>query len=383
MKIERIEKKNIFKSLKNFPVVAIVGARQVGKTTLAKEISNNIGKKCVYLDMENPIDYDILKEAYLFFKDNSDKLIIIDEIQLRSELFSVMRSFVDEKRRNGMFLILGSASPELLNKSSQSLAGRICYHELSPFSLLEVGEKKMNSLWIRGGFPDSFLAKNTERSFDWLASFVSTFLERDLNMMGFRLSPTQMRRVWTMTAHYHGSNVNYSSLAKSLEVSSHTIKYWLDVLTDTYMLRQLQPWSGNVAKRLVKSPKIYLRDSGVLHSLLRIESKEMLTSNPILGASWEGFVIEQIASVVPARSNLCYYRTSTGDEIDLIVDTPKNGKIAFEIKRSAVPALEKGFYNALDTVKPDTAYVVYSGDKQYRINEKVTALPLSMLNTIW
>ncbi len=383
MKIERQKKKNIVKDLKNFPVVAIVGARQVGKTTLAKEISKDIGKKCIYLDMEKPVDFDMLNDAYLFFKDNADKLIIIDEIQLRSELFSLMRSFIDEKRKNGMFLILGSASPELLNKSSQSLAGRICYHELTPFNLFEVGEKKIDSLWVRGGFPDSFLAKNTEQSFDWLSSFVGTFLERDLNMMGFRLSPTQMRRVWTMTAHYHGSNVNYSSLAKSLEVSSHTIKYWLDVLTDTYMLRQIQPWFGNVAKRLVKSPKIYLRDSGILHSLLRIESKETLVSNPILGASWEGFVIEQIASCMSARSNLCYYRTSSGDEIDLIVDSPKSGKIAFEIKRSSVPVLEKGFYNALDVVKPDSAYVIYSGDKQYRINERVTALPLSNLNAIW
>ncbi len=331
--------------------------------------------------MEKPVDFDKLNDAYLYFKDNCDKLIIIDEIQLRPELFSIMRSIIDENRRNGRFLILGSASPDLFNKSSQSLAGRICYRELSPFNLSEVGSKKLDSLWIRCGFPDSFLAQKNEQSFRWLDSFVSAFLERDLNMLGFRLSSTQMRKVWTMTAHYHGSTINYSSLGKSLEVSNKTVKYWLDVLCDTYMLRQLQPWSGNTAKRLVKSPKVYLRDTGILHSLLRIESKEQLLSHPILGNSWESFVIEQICSIAPERSDFSYYRTSSGDEIDLIVDSPRIGKIAFEIKRASTPILEKGFYNALDVIKPQKAFVVYSGEDSYRINKTVSALPTSKIHT--
>lgn len=383
MKIQRLEKSKIENDLKHFPVVAIVGARQVGKTTLAKEIVSDLKESSVYLDMEKPVDYDKLNDAYLYLKDNSDKLVIIDEIQLRPELFPLLRSIIDEDRRNGRFLILGSASPELLNKSSQSLAGRIRYHELSPFSLFEVGEKNTDKLWIRGGFPDSFLASDDNQSFSWLDSFISTFLERDLNMLGFRLSPTQMRRVWTMTAHYHGSSINYSSLGKSLEVSNKTVKYWLDVLSDTYMLRQLQPWSGNVAKRLVKSPKVYLRDTGILHSLLKIETKESLCSHPILGASWEGFAIEQITSIAPERSEFSYYRTSSGNEIDLIVDSPKMGRTAFEIKRSSVPSLEKGFYNALDAIKPQRAFVVYSGDEQYRINGNVTALPLSNVTEVF
>lgn len=378
MKIERSEKLKIENDLNRFPVVAIVGARQVGKTTLAKEIVADLKESSVYLDMEKPVDYDKLNDAYLYLKDNSEKLVIIDEIQLRPELFPLLRSIIDEDRRNGRFLILGSASPELLNKSSQSLAGRICYHELSPFSLFEVGLENADKLWLRGGFPDSFLATDDEQSFSWLDSFVSTFLERDLNILGFRLSPTQMRRVWTMTAHYHGSTINYSSLGKSLEASNKTVKYWLDVLSDTYMLRQLQPWAGNTSKRLVKSPKVYLRDTGILHSLLKIETKDSLLSHPILGASWEGFAIEQIISAAPARSEFSYYRTATGEEIDLIVDSPKAGRIAFEIKRSSVPALGKGFYNALDTIKAQRAFVIYSGDEQYRINDTVSALPLKM-----
>ncbi len=383
MKIERLQKSKILESLKTYPIVAILGARQVGKTTLAKEISLLFGKKSIYLDLENPSDIAKLNDPLLFFADNEDKMVILDEIQHKPELFSLLRSIVDKDRRNGRFLILGSASPDLLNKSSQTLAGRIRYHELSPFCIFETGFEKLDNLWIKGGFPSAFMLKNSDKSFDWIESFVKTFLERDLNVLGFNLSPTNMRKVWMMTAHYHSSTVNYSNIAKSLEVTHKTIKRWIDILSDTYMLRQLQPWEGNVAKRLIKSPKIYLRDSGILHYLLGIESKDKLLSNPMLGASWEGFVVEQIAAVIPERSNMYFYRTVTGDEIDLIVDSPKYGKIAFEIKRSLIPSLGKGFYNALEVIKPNNAYVIYSGKEKYRLNQDITAIPLQKVREIF
>lgn len=383
MKIKRLLQAQIEDSLKNFPVVAILGARQVGKTTIAKEIARGIKGKSVYLDLENPADLAKLNEPSLYLRENADKLVIIDEVQLMPEIFPLLRSLVDENRTNGKFLLLGSSSPDLVNKSSESLAGRIKYIELSPFSLAEIGYKKMDMLWLRGGFPDAFLSGSNDAAFDWIAHFIKTFLERDLNMMGFRLSPTNMRRLWTMIAHYHSSTINYSSLGKSLEVTNKTIKHWIDVLSDTFMLRQIQPWSGNASKRLVKSPKIYLRDSGILHSLLRIESKESLLSNPILGASWEGFVIEQIIAHSPSRSNYSFYRTQTGDEIDLLVETPTKGTIAFEIKRSDSPKLEKGFYSALETIAPHKAYVVYAGNETYRLNENVVALPLSELGKVF
>lgn len=377
MKIERTEKAKVIKSLKAYPIVALLGARQVGKTTLAKSIARDSETQSIYLDLENPDDFVKLNEPGLYFKDNADKLIILDEIQLKPELFPLLRSVVDDGDRNGRFLILGSASPDLLNKSSQSLAGRIRYHELNPFSVFEVGIENTENLWIRGGFPDACLASDLERAFDWIAAFIKTFLERDLGMLGFRLSPHNMRRVWTMLAHYHGTTVNYSSLSKALEVSNPTVRHWIDVLEDTYMLRALRPWSGNTAKRLVKSPKIYLRDSGIVHNLLGIEDKEKLLSHPVLGASWEGFVIEQIAAAAPERSNFSFYRSSSGHEVDLIVETPKKGTLVFEIKRSLGPSIASGTYAALEDLAPKKAYVVYSGKETYRMSEDITAIPLA------
>ncbi len=377
MKVERTEKAKVVKSLKAYPIVGLLGARQVGKTTLAKSIAHDFKKASVYLDLENPDDFVKLNEPSLYFKDNADKLIILDEIQLKPELFPLLRSVVDDGERNGRFLILGSASPDLLNKSSQSLAGRIRYHELNPFSAFEVGVENAERLWIRGGFPDAYLAADLDGAFDWIAAFIKTFLERDLGMLGFRLSPHSMRRVWTMLAHYHGSTVNYSSLSRALDVTDPTVRHWIDVLEDTYMLRSVRPWSGNTAKRLVKSPKIYLRDSGIVHNLLGIEDKEKLLSHPVLGASWEGFVIEQIVAASPERSNFSFYRSSNGHEVDLIVETPKKGTLAFEIKRSLSPSLSSGTYAALEDIAPNKAYVVYSGEETYRMSEDITVIPLA------
>ena len=383
MKIERTEKPKVIKSLKSFPVVAILGPRQVGKTTLAKSIAADIGGKSVYLDLENPADYTKLTDPVLYLKDNADKLVIIDEIQLKPELFPILRSMVDE---NGAFYPSYSELTQPESKyydsyaygtSWNDFAGRIKYHELTPFSVFEVGMENISELWIRGGFPDAYLAATLDDSFDWIAAFVQTFLERDLGMLGFRLSPHNMRRVWTMLAHYHGAVVNYSALSNSLDVSNVTVKHWIDVLEDTYMLRTLRPWSGNTKKRMVKSPKIYLRDSGILHNLLGVEEMEKLLSNPILGASWEGFIIEQIAATAPDRSQFSFYRNSSGNEVDMIVETPKSGTIAFEIKRSLSPSLSNGTYSALKDISPDKAYVIYSGDDSYRLNEDVTVIPVA------
>jgi predicted AAA+ superfamily ATPase len=383
MKVGRTEKARVMKSLDAYPVVALLGARQVGKTTLAKSIGRDFGKSSVYLDLENPDDFVKLNEPGLYFRDHRDKLIILDEIQLKPELFSILRSVVDEGESNGRFLILGSASPDLLNQSSQSLAGRIRYHELNPFSVFEVGIEHAERLWLRGGFPDAYLASDLEGAFDWIASFIKTFLERDLGMLGFRLSPHHMRRVWTMLAHYHGSTVNYSSLSRALGVSDPTVHHWIDVLEDTYMLRCVRPWSGNTAKRLVKSPKIYLRDSGIVHNLLGVEDKEKLLSHPVLGASWEGYVMEQIIAAAPDRSNVSFYRSSNGNEVDLILETPKRGLLAFEIKRSLSPSLNRGTYAALEDISPKQAYVVYSGEETYRMSEDITVIPLASVPDVF
>ncbi len=243
--------------------------------------------------------------------------------------------------------------------------------------------ENMEKLWIRGGFPDAYLASDLDGAHDWIAAFIKTFLERDLGMLGFRLSPHHMRRVWTMLAHYHGTTVNYSSLSRALEVTDPTVRHWIDVLEDTYMLRSVRPWSGNTAKRLVKSPKIYLRDSGIVHNLLGIEDKEKLLSHPVVGASWEGFVIEQIAAAAPERSNCSFYRSSGGNEIDLIVETPKKGTLAFEIKRSLSPSLTRGTYAALEDIAPEKTYVVYSGDEVFRMSQDITAIPIAGLPDVF
>ena len=380
--IPRLQEKKIFQSLKSYPAVALLGARQVGKTTLAKSIAKRFDRKAIYLDLENPADLVKLQDPLFFLREHQDHLVLLDEIQRKPELFPVLRSLIDEKRNSGRFLLLGSASPLLLKQSSESLAGRIRYHELDPLNLFEVGAeaKEVDRLWLRGGFPDSYSQKNTPQSFDWMDSFIRTFLERDLNQLGFRIPSQTMRRFWIMLAHHQACLLNSSSLAQSLEVTDKTIKHWTDVLVDTFMIRRLMAWSGNQSKRLVKSPKIYIRDSGLLHSLLKIETKESLLSHPVLGASWEGFVIEQIAQGAPERSELFFYRTSTGEEIDLIVQLPNQKKWVFEIKRSSIPTLSRGFYNALEDISPDKAFVIHAGKDHYRINSSIEALPISQLD---
>lgn len=374
----------INRQLQHNPVVAILGPRQCGKTTLARQIVKPL-KKSVYLDLENPADLAKLDDPLAFFSLHEDDLICLDEIQRTPELFTTLRSIVDERGKNGQFLILGSAGRDLINQSSESLAGRITYLDLTPFLLDEIepsGLGDLRRIWLRGGFPRSYLVSDEDVSFQWRQDFIRTFLERDIGMLGFRIPPARLGRLWKMSAHIHGSLLNSSKLADSLGVSSHTIRSYLDLLEHTFMVRVLMPDAPNLKKRLVKSPKIYIRDSGILHALLDIRTHDDLLSHPVLGASFEGFALENILAA--ARSfEPSFYRTGAGAEIDLVL---RRGRrvLAFELKSSTVPRVTKGFWSALEDISPDDAYVVAPVKETYPIKHGVKVTPLldiiAMLN---
>ena len=373
-------------SLRHFPLVALLGPRQVGKTTLARNVARKIGH-AVYLDMERPSDAAKLADPELYLEPLADRLVILDEVQRRPELFPVLRSLVDTKRRNGRFLLLGSASPDLSRQASESLAGRIVYHELTPFTMSEVAagaRDTRTTLWNRGGFPGSFLAPSNARSFAWREAFIDTHLQRDLPALGVRIPATALRRFWEMLAHYHGQLWNASKIAGSLGVSAPTAKHYLDTLEDTFMIRQLPPFAANLKKRLVKSPKIYLRDSGLLHALLRLGTHDDLLGHPVAGASWEGWVIEQALAASGAHTSASFFRTAAGAEIDLVLDRPqgKHKRIALEIKRSSAPNPSKGFWSGIADIKPNAAYVVYPGKERYPLGPGVEALPVAMLGKV-
>lgn len=369
-------------SLRKYPVVGIVGSRQTGKTTLAKLVRQTVSTKSVYLDLELPSDLNKLQSPELYLRQFSDRLVIIDEIQRMPELFPLMRALVDQKRTGGRFLILGSASPEMIKHASESLAGRIIYHELSPFTLIETGMKQADRLWLRGGYPSSFLGKSDEESFGWRESFVRTYLEMDLPQLGIRVPAPQIRRFWTMLAHVHGQLWNASRIAGSLGITAPTVKHYLDILEETFVVRVLAPWHANAKKRLVKSPKVFIRDTGLLHALLRIPANEDLRSHPTAGSSWEGFVIEQILGLAPREWQAHHYRTSAGAEIDLLLHNRRGEPIAVEIKLSSTPQPTRGFWTAMDDLSCKKGYVIYPGKERYPLAENVTALPLNDLNII-
>ncbi|RKX46227.1 MAG: ATPase [Verrucomicrobia bacterium] len=382
--IKRWEEKRVRESLSEYPVVGLLGARQSGKTTLAKQIAATFPGS-VYFDLENPNDFEKFREPSLLLQAYENRLCILDEIQLLPEIFPLIRSLVDHHRIPGRFLVLGSASPDLLRQSSESLAGRIHYHELHPFNIQETIDRiSPEGLWLRGGFPLACMAKTDAKAMDWLENLIRTFLERDLSNLQFSLPAPQIRRFWIMLAHSQGQLFNASRLATSLTVSSRTTRRWLDVLTETFMVRQLQPWLPNIGKRLVKSPKTYLADSGILHRLLGIDTFDQLLSHPVCGYSWEGFVIEQIASLMPFRTELYHYRTHNGAEIDLIMKIPGiDGLTAVEIKRSLAPKVERGFWNALEDTQCQRAYVVYPGSESWPLSDRVVTLPAIQLETIF
>lgn len=372
----------ISEALQRSPAVALLGPRQVGKTTIALNISETIPS--VYLDLENSLDLQKVRDIAAFHADNRDNLIILDEMQRLPEVFAPLRGIIDKERRKGnktgQFLFLGSASIDLLKQSSESLAGRIAYLELHPVDLLEYAgrsQDKMSTLWVRGGFPESLLARSEKGSLDWRRDFIKTYLERDIPQLGPRIPAETLERFWTMLAHNQGTTLNAAHLARNLDVSGVTIGRYLDLMADLLLVRRLKPWTFNIGKRLVRSPKIYVRDSGITHALLNISSYNNLLGHPVVGGSWEGFVIENIMTVAPSRAQPFYYGTPGGAEIDLILEFSNTEKWAIEIKRSTAPSLSKGFHIACDDIiKPERRYVVYSGKDSFPLGDGITAISL-------
>ncbi|MEZ4772651.1 MAG: ATP-binding protein [Bacteroidia bacterium] len=384
--IHRVLTHELIKALQNMPAVALLGPRQVGKTTLALEMAEaHIKKPVSYLDLELDTDLSKLEDAEGYLRTFENKLLIIDEVQLKPDLFRILRGLIDIRKRagetNAQFLLLGSASRDLLQQSSETLAGRIRYLELKPFSVLEIEALDTlafspEKLWFRGGFPQSYLAPDDEESWKWRSDFIASYLERDIPQLGLNVSATRMRRFWTMLSHLHGQQINMSSLGKSLEVTHTTIRTYLDVLTDLYMVRQLQPWAGNTKKRLVKSPKIYIRDSGLLHRLLSISVYDDLLGHPVLGHSWEGFVIENILGNLPDTWQASYYRTADQTEIDLILEKGTKDTWAVEIKRAIAPKAQAGFHRACEDVKTTRKFVLYSGKDRFPLPYDTEAIGL-------
>lgn len=378
--IKRILETKIREALLRSPAVALLGPRQVGKTTIAFNISEKIPS--VYLDLESTLDLQKVQDIISFHDANKDRLIILDEIQRLPEVFSPLRGIIDQERRKGnkseQFLFLGSASIDLLRQSSESLAGRIAYLELFGINLLEYGHN-INTLWLRGGFPESLLALSEKNSLEWRLDFIKTYLERDIPQLGPRIPAQTLERFWTMLAHHQGTVLNAASLARNLDVSGVTIGRYLDLMTDLLLIRRLKPWTFNIGKRLVRSPKIYIRDSGITHALLNIADHNQLLGHPVVGGSWEGFVIENILSVAHSGVQAFYYRTPGGAEIDLVLEFSGSEKWAIEIKRSSSPTLSKGFHIACDDIKPEKRYAVYAGTDSFSLGNGVNAISLSDL----
>ena len=349
--IHRLQEETILKHLEVFPAVALLGARQVGKSTLAKRILKII-ENSIYLDLEDPRDFAKLQEPLTFLEGNKNSLICIDEVQRYPEIFQQFRSYLDNNNRPGQLLILGSASRDLIKQSSETLAGRISYIEIGPYTASEVDDLKR--LWLQGGYPVSFML-DFDLSFDWRINYIRTFLERDIPQLGFNIPAETLKRFWTMLAHINGSILNQSTLASSMGVSVPTIKNYLDILEGTFIIRRLKPFFTNTKKRLIKSPKIYIRDTGLIHCLLGIESYNDLLGHPALGNSYEAFVIETILENFP-RYEASFYRSGGGAEVDLVLERGQK-RIAIEIKSSADPKLTQGFWEALNIIKPKKAYV--------------------------
>lgn len=356
--------------------VALLGPRQVGKTTLAFAIAE--GTDALYLDLQAREDRAKLEDPALFLRAYEDRLVILDEIHRMPELFPSLRVLIDQGRRRGRrtgrFLILGSAAIDLLRQSGESLAGRIAYVELGPFDVLEVDRPA--ALWLRGGFPESYLARTDADSLAVRKDFIRTYLERDVPQFGPRIPAETLERLWTMLAHGQATLLNASRLASALAVSAPTVTRYIDLLSDLLLVRRLLPFHANIGKRLVKSPKVFVRDSGLVHALLGLEDMNDLAGHPVVGASWEGFVIENLLAAAPTRTAASFYRTSAGAEIDLVLDLPRRGRWAVEIKRGLAPKIEKGFHLACDDLEPARRFVVYSGDDRYPLGQGVEAIGL-------
>lgn len=370
--------KKLVSLLKRHPVVGIIGARQVGKTTLARSLSDQIRSASFYFDLENPEDLARLADPMLALK-GLKGLVVIDEIQRLPELFPILRVLVDRPKASARFLVLGSASPELLRQGSESLAGRIIYHELGGFSLDDVGIKNYFRLWLRGGFPRSYLASSDTMSEEWRRGFIQTFLERDLPQLGITIRSTTMHRFWSMLSHYHGQIWNASEFGRSFGVADTTVRSYLDLLSSALVVRQLLPWHENISKRQVKSPKVYIADSGLLHTLLGIKTRSDLERHPKVGASWEGFVIEQIIRWMGFRKEDCFFwATHAGAELDLLVVRGKD-KLGFEVKLTSSPRVTPSMRSALSDLKLQRLYVIHSGEETFQLERNIYAVALPQL----
>jgi predicted AAA+ superfamily ATPase len=383
--LERRIKQQVAEALDRQAAVALIGPRQVGKTTLAYELAES--RNALYLDLENSSDREKLSNPELFLEQFEDQLVVLDEIHRAPELFQTLRGIIDKGRRRGKrtgrFLILGSASIDLLRQSGESLAGRIEYIDMHPLDILEVeaDDNALNRLWVRGGFPDSYLARNDDDSFRLRKNFIRTYLERDVPQFGPRIPAVTLESLWTMLSHGQGSLLNASRLAAALSLSAPTVTKYIDLLVDLLLVRRLRPYHINAGKRLVKSSKVYVRDSGLLHALLGIGDFNSLSGHPVVGLSWEGFVIENLLSDLPYRTQASFYRTSAGAEVDLVLNFPGTSETwVIEIKRALSAKPKKGFYHACEDIQPHKSFVVYAGSERYTIADGVEAIGLSELS---
>lgn len=376
--IERRLAKDLIDRLDNSPAVALLGPRQVGKTTLALAVGE--ARPSIYLDLESEADRAKLSEPELYLSSHQERLVILDEVQRFPDLFQTLRGLIDRGRRTGLrtgrFLLLGSASIDLLKQSGESLAGRIAYLEMAPIDGLEVPADNLDMLWLRGGFPDSYLNRDDRTSLRWRTDFIRTYLERDIPALGPRIAAETLRRFWTMIAHHQSGLMNAAEFARALGVDAKTVASYLDLMVDLLLVRRLEPWHVNVGKRLVKSPRIYVRDSGLLHALLGLATSEDVLSHPITGASWEGFVIETLLAAAPETTQANFYRTAAGAEIDLVLTLPGGQLWAIEIKRSLTPKVERGFHHACLDLQPERRIVVYPGTERFPLKEDIEVLPL-------
>lgn len=379
--IKRRLKARLQHLIDQYPAVALLGPRQAGKTTLALELAGT--RPSTYLDLESPADRAKLSDPELYLADHEDRLVILDEVHRVPGLFQPLRGLIDRGRRKGKragrYLLLGSASMDLLRQSGETLAGRIAYLELGPFDVLEPAAGDRDRLWIRGGFPDSFLAADDASSLAWRENFIRTYLERDVPQLGPRIPAETLRRFWVMLAHTQGGLLNAAALARGLAVDGKTVAKYLDLMVDLLLVRRLAPWHRNVGKRLVKSPKVYVRDSGVAHALLGLGDKEAVLGHPVAGQSFEGFVIENLLSVASGRAEASFYRASGGAEIDLILKLPGHKPWAIEIKRSLDPKPAKGFHSACADLKPEARFVVYPGEERFAVSHGVEAISITEL----
>ena len=378
MIIRRQHSTKVRSLLRDYPVVAILGARQVGKTTLALELLEKHKGPGERFDLEDPADLARLSDPRLALSDLRG-LVVIDEVQRAPDLFPVLRVLADRKPTRARFLVLGSASPELLRQSSETLAGRIAFHTLDGFDLSEVGQENLSPLWLRGGFPESFLARSNGVSFTWRRNFIRTFIERDLPQLGIRVSAQTLSRFWSMLAHYHGQIWNASELGRALGVTDKTVRHYLDILSAALVIQQLKPWHANVKKRQVRSPKVYVSDPGILHGLLDIRDRRDLERHPKVGASWEGFMMRQVARVLDASPEECYFwATHSGPELDLLWVRGRR-RWGFEFKRTSSPTMTRSLHAALEALDLQRAFVVHAGNKTFPLHRKVTAVSANRL----